>query len=834
MLTLAVITLVAAAAFAFGWPTRNGKFLSGDDQRFVVEQVFVNHPSLKHAARLLTMVHGDLYQPLPMLSFQADYALASPDPAARFGISPYVFHLTNILLHVVNALLACLVSLRVARCRRVAVLAGLMFACHPLAVEPVAWISGRMILLATTFSLLLIFICLSRRADGRGAWPWLGGVSWVFSLLSKVLPSVPVAAAWCDYHTRRRLPRRCWITYTILLAVGGAATWLAISSTGRFGMIESTEAESTTSAPVRILLASRYYLENYVWPSRMAAWSPPPHSVALLSADTGIALAEWALFGVLAWIAWRRSRSGFIGLGLFVILIAPFLGATVARRLLTADRYMYLPMIGLHIAVAAGFVQAVDRLGRRLRPSVATGALAASLLGVLIAGLTLGWAYADCWKDTAARDRRVVAIYPDRVEAHVELAKAHIFQNEPDAALETIARARKRWPENARLASEAGEAYRLKHNWSKAAAEFAYALQRLPNRSRTLYYYALTLEQLGKVDDARERYKRILERDDRFLPAVAALARSYRSTGERAAAMHMFERVIEINPFHRDALFELALMHIQAQDWRRAEPLLRAIVELDPHDAPALLNLGVAITHQGYVDEAIAIYDRLLASDPSAVAARVNRAGLLVSIGRAAEAEGEYRDILASQPANRSAAIGLHELLQQQRRFDELIKLWSDFPSTGDDLFEPRAWLAWAHVLAQDREAAGKIVATIPPASPERAFARWALAYDALRRGDFQALSDYLGEAQAPTVVPPTQREQARVVLAALSALPQDARHSPAGLYALARALLFDGSVSAARAAAVQVLAMADAGMWADAAGQLVDLLDNDEDKDEG
>src|SRR6185503_15168874 len=250
-----MLVTVAALALAFSWPTRHGEFLEGDDHNLVLEHVFVNHPSWHHAWRLLTMVHGDLYQPVPMLTFQANYALSGPDPEHRAAVSPLVFHLTNIGLHMVNSALACLIALRLARCRRIAFLTGILFACHPFAQEPVAWITGRMILLATACSLGLILLATLRREDARGAWSVGAIVLWIIALLSKVLPSVPVAAAWCDHRTHSHFPRRWWLTYGVLLALTAGGTLLAIWTTQQVGFIEKTRQEVHTPTPIRMLLA---------------------------------------------------------------------------------------------------------------------------------------------------------------------------------------------------------------------------------------------------------------------------------------------------------------------------------------------------------------------------------------------------------------------------------------------------------------------------------------------------------------------------------------------------------------------------------------------------
>ena len=104
---LAPAAIVAVAAVAMGLPTLGGSFVGGDDHRLVLNHVLVNHPSLAHAAELFTIVHRDLYQPLPLLSFSVEFAVAKAfglfDNSVAGGAR--MFHLTNIILHAVNAVL---------------------------------------------------------------------------------------------------------------------------------------------------------------------------------------------------------------------------------------------------------------------------------------------------------------------------------------------------------------------------------------------------------------------------------------------------------------------------------------------------------------------------------------------------------------------------------------------------------------------------------------------------------------------------------------------------------------------------------------------------------
>ncbi len=820
-----VLLVSAAAAFVVGWPTRNGDFLRGDDHRLVLDHVYVNHPSLGHAWKLLTMVHGDLYQPLPMLTFQADYALAGPDPAGRFPISPFVFHLRNILLHALNAALACLIAWRLSARLGIALVTGVAFACHPFAIEPVAWITGRMILLAAALSLMLIVICLYRRDRPRIGWTVSTVVVWLGALLSKVFPSVPIAAAWCDFRLHRRWDRRCWIGYAILLAMSVAGTWAAVAATRQAGYIERIRAETTTSVPVRMLLASRYYFENTVWPAHLSAWSPPPDRVPFLSSDVAWALLEWGVVLGLAAFAWRRSRIAFTGFVLFLTLIGPFLAATAARRFLTADRYMYLPIIGLHLALAAGVIAVYDVLRRRASAWWASVLVVAPCLAVLAVWVGIDRDQAGVWSNVIAQAQRTMEIYPDNPDVHVELIKAYLLQERPDEAFRVIAQMRRRWPDNPRLPTLAGEAYRLKKDWTRAAAQLGEAVRRRPHHARTAYYYGLTLERLGRRAEARARYRRILEEHDGFLPAATALARSCRDSGDIDAAVKWFERAVALNSHHRNALFDLADLMIRQRRWEHARQLLERILDVDPDDRPAAVNLAVVLTNLDRFSEAVAIFDRLLSADPSSVAIRVNRAALFVRMQEPDRAERDYRAVLSAEPAHREAAVGLHELLQRRRRYAQIVELWHAVRRAGGSDPETSAWLTWACVMAGQTDEARSSAVSIPADTPLRAFAKWAFVWNALRERHFARLARLLEEL--PFTVAPEAGHPARmrIALAALSDLPAETRNTAPGMYTLARALAFQGDFSSAERAAETAANADDAGEWTARARELARRL---------
>lgn len=687
--------IIAAIALAFGWPTRHGGFLSGDDQRLVAEHFLVNHPSLAHAADLFTTFHGDLYQPLPMVTFQMDYARAEPTPTERFPVSARPFHVTNIALHALNAVLAYLLATRLARCRRVGLLVGLMFACHPFAMEPVAWISGRMILLATTFSLATLCLCLGP-AKSRLGTDGAAVLTWIAAILSKVVPTVPIASAWCDFVQGGRLSRRRIAIYVVLLVLAVGGSYLALQATEEAGFLEGMQAQQVAPMPMRLLLASRYYLENYFWPSRLAAWSPPPADLTIGSPQLMTAIVEITLLVTLAWVARKRLPAAFIGIVLFAILLSPLLAAGVARNFLAADRYMYLPIIGLHLAVAATAVAALDEFSRRLSRVRADLMVGLPIVLVLAAWMSYSWLLSSTWRSSVSRDSRVVHVHPDSELAHAELAKAFNFEGDPDGAIRVVEVARKHWPESGPLAAAAGNAYRLKGEFEKAREELEIAVRRMPNHVLTQYRLGKVLESLHESQKARIAFERAMDVNPSFFPALAALARLHQADGWADAAMSYFERALAVNPHSRDCMFGFAELLMEQRRWDEAVRQLESMLGEFPDDNAARLNLAVCFVWMNKGPDALTQYDILKTRAPGNSAILFNRAALLASMGKSADAERGFRDLLSIDPTHWDAMIGLSDLLQRNQRYEEMIERWRFFQKTSDDPSESWGWIAWS------------------------------------------------------------------------------------------------------------------------------------------
>jgi len=803
-----VLLFPITAAVAFAWPTLVAGFQMGDDQRFVTENVLVQYPSWDHAGEILTTPHGDLYQPVPLLSFQATNAIAGP----ATGAAPTAFahHLVNLILHAINAALAALVAMRLSRRAFVGVLVGIMFATHPLALETVAWVSGRMMLLATAFSLGLLVLATQRHDQPGFGWRISTILVWLMACASKVMPTVPLVAALFERAAQTNPRRRNWGLYGLLFVIGIAATVLMarLTSAAAFSF---NEDKSVGQLAGTMLLAFGRYVENYVWPLNLSPWTPPLDAIDWTAPHTFLTALWLVALLVFAWSMRRRMPIATAGLWMFVLVLAPFLAAGLTRRLFVADRYMYMPMLGLHLFVVVLLGKLVTQVTGR--DAVTTRRVLTALPILLLCGFWLKTAYAlaPTWQSPVHFARRIVETHPNSVMAVNELARAYLHEQRPQDALTVIENAREGWPNEPRLAAQTGRAHALIGELNEAKTELANAVESMPQQAAVRYEFALVLDRLGDSVAAIYELQTILESHPSFLPAYRALALIHRAQGNRTAEANMLQQALKQNRFHRDNLFDLANIYLSQGDVSAAEPLLRRILRLHPNDEPALLNLGVVLSRTSRVVDAIKCYDQILARSPQTVSALLNRAALLRQINQPSSAESDLRTALKVESANVDVLLALHQVLFDQRDWRALIELW-EAPASGEVL--PAAcigdWMRTLEAIAQQ-----STIAT--PTSTNTGICQLLLRMHlALYRNDGAAVRDlvenYIDSSSASDMnLSAPMRD---VIARCLGTLPNEIRNGIPGLLTLAVVLDASGSTEQTVALLASIRTMPDAIEW--------------------
>ncbi|MFH0943732.1 MAG: tetratricopeptide repeat protein [Planctomycetota bacterium] len=427
---LVLLALLLLATFGAFFPVLRAEFTNWDDPMYVLENPLVRSLDGANLGRIFstdTTVAGN-YHPLTILSFAIEHAIA--------GEQPWLYHLDNLVLHLVNTALVFLLVLLLFRVPLAALVAAALFALHPQNVESVAWVSERKGLLYVGFFLasLASYVRHLDRTERGEPFPRyliLSLLLFLCSLLSKgTAVPLPVVLLLIDWYRGRRFSSRLLlekIPFFLLSFVFGFLALHAQESadaikTGGYSLLFSFSA-----ANVALLT----YLGRFVAPIHQACFHPYPE---LTGTFEKIAFygspALVLLIAVLLFLSLRRTRLLMFGAAFFLLTVALVLQLLPVGNAITADRYTYLPYVGLFSVIACGAAAWVRRW-----PALSRPALVLFLL-VLAALDTLTFQRCQVWRTTEALWTDVIARQPGSAIAFNSRGVARLAKGDFNLALQ--------------------------------------------------------------------------------------------------------------------------------------------------------------------------------------------------------------------------------------------------------------------------------------------------------------------------------------------------------------------------------------------------------------
>lgn len=496
--------------------------------------------------------NGDVgvWIPTTWVSLQIDAALWGPNPGG--------FHLTNLFLHVLNALLVFLLTRALTGGRWRALTVATIFAVHPLNTEAVAWITARKDLLMGTWGLTAL-LCWYR-ADGRwsGIWSAAAAVCALLAMAAKpqaaVLPVLMVLVAqwrrgdarWKWASLKRDLPA---------VAPFGAAS--AVVALVAFFSIRRVEYSEVPLVPVvqRLIDAPGFvwmYLGKLVHPGSLAPVYP---AEGLHLSDTWGALALLALVAATAMLLrWRRDWPALLfGWIWFLVWLLPTLNLIQGGQLLMGDRYAYVAMVGVTFAVADSLARFVGE-SRRWRLPLALLLFAAIGLGAFKAR-----EQASYWRDPAVLWRHTLATTENNAKAHQGLAAILSARGRPGEALPHLQAALEIFPTSETLFN-AGNALSALGRLEEAEKMYRLALRSRPDFFEAMLNLGSLLGESGRLDEARIILLRAAEQSAHQPAVQFNLGLVAYLAGDRAETAVRLRSTLRLDPGHtkaRDLLAEL-------------------------------------------------------------------------------------------------------------------------------------------------------------------------------------------------------------------------------------------------------------------------------------
>ncbi len=628
-LLLALITLAAYL------PTLRHDFVF-DDRPYVLENKHVQGGlTAKAVAWAFTSVRAANWHPITWLSHALDCQI--------FGLNPAGHHATNIILHILNSILLFLLLMRMTGLMwRSAFVAGL-FALHPLHIESVAWVAERKDLLSTFFLLMTIWAYV-RYSQSPGIKTYIPVVLlFAIGLMSKpMLVTLPFILLLLDYWPIGRLG----LTHSPLQINTSTISKLVIEKIPLFTLslvscIITYQVQRASGAmgregelmPVGIRLANAFvsyvgYILKMIWPRSLSVLYPHPVR----------SLPEWQTIGaalilmIATIMAIRTSKKyPYIGVGWlwYVGTLIPVIGIVQVGAQAMADRYTYIPLIGLFVVIAWGIP---DLLGNmKIRQSAKGESYSISQLyssTLPIAAILSLIALSLCtriqvkyWENALTLFSHAIYVTKGNYLAHNNYGAALEDSGNPEKAIFHYQIAVKLRPTYIDALNNLGNAFRHEKKWQEAEQMYRRVLELDPANVKARGGLGASLKEQGKIDEAIAEYKKL----GRTVPDSAAM---HNDLGTALSAKGKIAEAI--------------------REWRKA-------IQIDPRCIEAHHNLGIALTDQGKTEEAMEHYRRVLEIAPDHLNANLNLGALLAELGRHKEAIPYFLKVIKLEPQNAEA-----------------------------------------------------------------------------------------------------------------------------------------------------------------------------------
>ena len=615
-LVLSIYFALTVSALLVFWQVRNFDFVNYDDDLYVYEnQHIVSGLTFDNIKWALTSGQAVNWHPLTWLSLMLDCQLFGPGPAG--------FHLTNLFFHIVNTLLLFLVLKQMTNAIWQSAFVAALFALHPMHVESVAWITERKDVLSTLFWLLTMAAYL-RYVKRPGVLSYLLTL-FVFALglMSKpMLVTLPFVLLLLDYWPlERKISRRLLVSagrltaekipFFALSVISSVITFLVQRSSG---VVVGINIISLNNRIANAVLSYVRYLYKMIWPQNLAIYYP-------FNAAAGIQLWQTAacallLLGISVFVVYlgRNQRYLFLGWFWFVVTLVPVIGIVQVGRQAYADRYTYIPYIGLFIMLAWSLPQLLSKWPQR---KIALG------LSMIIVLTTLGicaYRQTSHWKNSFTLFSHAIEVTQNN----------YIACNNLGAAYDDIGR----WPE--------------------AIKSYNQAIIFNPNYLIAYNNIGNVYTKLGRYTEAIEVYKNAIRIKPDYAEAHNNLGIAYGNLGRNTEAIEAYKNAIRIRPNYAEAHFGLGFTYYKLGRYQESIKACKQAIKIKPDYAEAHNNLGVTYGKLGRLPEAIEAFKQAIKLKPDYIEAHKNLGVAYLVIGDKNSAMAEYNILksLNSEMAN--------------------------------------------------------------------------------------------------------------------------------------------------------------------------------------
>lgn len=633
----------------------NHSFIDCDDPDYVTKNVHVQ-AGLTWPGVRWAFTSGDAanWFPVTWLSHMLDWQLLGSNTRGP--------HAVNIFWHSLSAVMAFLVLRRLTGAFWTSAVSAALFGCHPLRVESVAWVAERKDVLSVFFGLLTLWAYAvyaeKCQKNDRGAWRFyaLTLIAFATGLLCKpMLVTLPCLMLLLDWWPLQRVssfqfpvpslktvatddsrlsaldPRLLWglvLEKLPFFAMTIASCIITYHVQKGGSAVAETFSFGTRLANVAVSVVS--YIGKFLWPFNLAlGYQLPDHwplttvagATALILVITGVALRQW-----------RRQPWLLTGWFWFIGMLVPVIGIVQVGLQAMADRYTYLPVLGLQLALLCTLREAVLHPAmRKLAPAAIAVVLA------LCAART--WNQLGVWQNSKTLYEHAIAVTKDNYLAYSYLATTLLNEE----------------------------------HYKDAERCFRRAIEIKPDYAAARYRLGVTLEKMGRTDEAMATYMALLKIRPNFAAAHYSVGTILLDRNQPTEAISHFQIALRKNPAHDPSYVALGIASARLGQPTEAVAYYEKALALNPNNAEAHYNYANALVSLNRDTEAVVHYETALQLNADFGSAHFNYADLLRKLNRLDDACAHYRRAIQLEPKNAEAHFGLGAALEELGRTNEAL-----------------------------------------------------------------------------------------------------------------------------------------------------------------
>jgi protein O-mannosyl-transferase len=566
-----LLVCVLVITFVVFSPALKNDFTNWDDDLYVTKNTLIKSTPFENINRFGNNVVGN-FHPVTMFSLAMDYHF--------FQLNPFFFHLKNLLLHLINTLLVFFLVQKITRNNLfVSSLTALAFGIHPMHVESVAWVAERKDVLYTFFFLTGLLLYYRYLSQKKIIWLLAASFSFVLSVLSKSAGVVfPVVLLLIDFYEGRKFNIRTVAEKIPLLLISLWIGIIAVKTQSQSNAIGDFEFYNLLERMQMAAFGFLTYLVKFIVPFKLSSFHPFPAKSQLPVAYT-LSLIIAILLIIYLLLRGRKQKWLLFGAGFYFITVALVLQFFTVGNAIIAERYTYVPYIGIGIIWFMLIDRALHLQYFRNSKNLIYAILGLQLL--FFAGTT--WSRTKVWKNSESLWTDVIKKYPNESGAY----------------------------------SNRGHYFRSNNDYVRAIGDYNKAIELDKNNYRAISNRGKAYFDLGKTEQALADMNRTLEIKPNFAEGLSNRGAALASNGNFQSALTDLNKAIDIEPGNASAYSNRSLVYYSLNEFGKTIDDVTSYLRLEPDD-PDMLNLrALSYSQLNKNVEALADFNRAIELLPS-------------------------------------------------------------------------------------------------------------------------------------------------------------------------------------------------------------------------